>query len=312
MSQTALFTSGPFLKEKFGPDLFLDVPTLPGVYRFFDRQGTLIYAGKAKNLRRRLFTYKRAKSGNSTLKEAKVLSNISSWDYTVLSTEKEAILEENRIIRMHRPIFNHANKSVEAYYYIHLKIYRSGVLFNLSMFQEADQDKRSSHTGLFESTHMPSFLPNENVYESVTFGCFKGHKRVRNSLGALLQLLWLEQNKTYEIHFLPTVLVRNLAPNHFFLRLENIKPKNKDLFFGTLIAWFSGRSEKLIDGFEKLQAKSDQTFASLFIKERIDDLKSFYSGTLVTHRKMREHYLLPDEKIIRQNELDDMLVKLKM
>ncbi|GEM_PF-363955 len=312
MSQIALFPSRPFLKDKFGPDLFSDVPNKPGVYKFFDAAGALIYAGKAKNLRRRLYTYRNAKSGSCTRKEAKLISNISTWGYTVLETEMEAILEENRTIREYRPIYNHANKSVEAYYFIHLVIYSSGVLFELSMSPKLKPDKGISQGVLFGICKYPSILPNENIQKTATFGCFKGHLRVRSSLGALLQLLWLQQSKTDQVHFLPNMLTRNLTPNYFFLPLDDFPEQYRELLIENLIAWFGGSSDAIIKSFAEMPAISKQIFNKQFISERIEVLWRFYTGTLVTHRQMRENYMLQDEKIIKQNELDDILVKLKM
>ncbi|MCC5905935.1 MAG: nucleotide excision repair endonuclease [Balneolaceae bacterium] len=128
-----LFESAPFLENKIGKEWFNSVPKRPGIYRFYDASGNLIYVGKSKNLRYRLFTYKRIRPGGASTKVSRLISKIDLIETEFTNSEEEALLTENRWIRKFRPEFNHVNKSTETYYFIKIKIVGDTVRFNLSM-----------------------------------------------------------------------------------------------------------------------------------------------------------------------------------
>lgn len=80
-------------------------PHDPGVYRFLDEEGRVLYVGKAKSLRRRVRSYFREGGDGRFLIDHLKLA-IRSVDFIVTSTEKEALLLENTLIKRHRPAFN--------------------------------------------------------------------------------------------------------------------------------------------------------------------------------------------------------------
>ena len=91
-----------------GPD-FLDrkiknAPTRTGVYLMKDREGKIIYVGKAKNLRGRVRSYFRGTDTRPMIPF--LLSRIEDLDFVVTDTEKEALILENNIIKEHRPRYN--------------------------------------------------------------------------------------------------------------------------------------------------------------------------------------------------------------
>ncbi|MBI3450552.1 MAG: nucleotide excision repair endonuclease [Acidobacteria bacterium] len=84
---------------------FLDsVPERPGVYRFFDNEGGLLYVGKAANLRRRLRAHAAAASaGRTPRKGTPALARLARVELEVSGSELQALLEEARAIRRERP-----------------------------------------------------------------------------------------------------------------------------------------------------------------------------------------------------------------
>ncbi len=81
------------------------VPELPGVYRYFDEDGTIIYVGKAKNLKNRVSSYF-AKSNQHDRKTKRLVSQIRNLEFTIVNTEFDALLLENTLIKKHQPKFN--------------------------------------------------------------------------------------------------------------------------------------------------------------------------------------------------------------
>src|SRR3989344_5014658 len=88
----------------FKPD-FKKLPTLPGVYFFKDKNGHLIYIGKAKNLRLRLASYW-AKGNELEPAKQEMVRQIQDLDYTLVDNETEALLLEAGLIKKHLPDFN--------------------------------------------------------------------------------------------------------------------------------------------------------------------------------------------------------------
>ncbi len=82
-----------------------ELPTSPGVYRFLDRDGAVIYVGKAKNLRVRVGSYF-VPSARGTAKGRAVLAQVHAFAITPVASELEALLLEAALIEEHRPRLN--------------------------------------------------------------------------------------------------------------------------------------------------------------------------------------------------------------
>jgi len=98
--------------------------TRPGVYLFRDERGTILYVGKAKNLRARVRSYLRSESssGRRGVKTAELVRRIASVDTIVVSTEAEALLLEANLIKEHRPRFNVQLRDDKSYPYIKVTV----------------------------------------------------------------------------------------------------------------------------------------------------------------------------------------------
>ena len=82
-----------------------NLPTHPGVYLFKDKKGTILYVGKAGNIKHRVGSYFQKPSGKD-LKTLAMLEKVADVDTIVTDTEKEAFILENNLIKSHRPRYN--------------------------------------------------------------------------------------------------------------------------------------------------------------------------------------------------------------
>ena len=104
----------PFLREKTSK-----LTTFPGVYKMKNRDGHIIYIGKAKNLKNRVTSYFR-ESADHTPKVAKMVENVYDYDFIVTDSEYEALVLECSLIKQHKPKYNILLKDDKGYHYIHI------------------------------------------------------------------------------------------------------------------------------------------------------------------------------------------------
>jgi excinuclease ABC subunit C len=100
--------------------LYSSIPTQPGVYRFLDAEGEILYVGKAKNLKNRLNSYFGDKK-NMQYKTVVLTRHAASIEYTVLESEHDALLVENSLIKKFQPRYNVMLKDGKTYTYICIK-----------------------------------------------------------------------------------------------------------------------------------------------------------------------------------------------
>lgn len=93
--------------------IVLSMPEKPGCYQYFDENGTIIYVGKAKNLKRRVYSYFSKEHDNR--KTAILVSKIREIKYTVVNTEEDALLLENNLIKEWNPRYNILLKDGKTY-----------------------------------------------------------------------------------------------------------------------------------------------------------------------------------------------------
>lgn len=96
------------------------LPDQPGVYRFIDQEGKLLYVGKAKHLKKRIASYfgNKLKQANRTRIMVKNAVNI---EYTAVESEQDALLLENNLIKEHQPRYNVNLKDGKTYPFIVIK-----------------------------------------------------------------------------------------------------------------------------------------------------------------------------------------------
>ena len=103
------------LKEKISI-----LPLEPGVYRFLDSSGTIIYIGKAKSLRKRVSQYF-VSPDKLTVKTRVLVSKIADVQHTVVESEQDALLLENNLIKQYQPKYNILLKDGKSYPWICIK-----------------------------------------------------------------------------------------------------------------------------------------------------------------------------------------------
>lgn len=94
-------------------DIVLNLPDSPGCYQYLDETGTIIYVGKAKNLKRRVYSYFSKEHENR--KTAILVSKIRDIKYIVVKSEEDALLLENSLIKQWNPRYNILLKDGKTY-----------------------------------------------------------------------------------------------------------------------------------------------------------------------------------------------------
>lgn len=93
--------------------IVLNLPTGPGIYQYLNKEGTIIYVGKAKNLKRRVYSY--FSKEHESAKTRILVSKIADIRYIVVNTEEDALLLENNLIKKYKPRYNVLLKDDKSY-----------------------------------------------------------------------------------------------------------------------------------------------------------------------------------------------------
>ncbi|MBO2624375.1 excinuclease ABC subunit UvrC [Shewanella algae] len=105
------------MPQEFNPKLFLkNLTSAPGVYRMYDSGGSVIYVGKAKDLKKRLSSYFRKNLPN--VKTQALVSHIANIDVTLTHSETEALILENDYIKQYLPKYNVLLRDDKSYPFI--------------------------------------------------------------------------------------------------------------------------------------------------------------------------------------------------
>ncbi len=98
-------------------DIIASLPDSPGVYRYYNKEGVLIYVGKAKSLKKRVSSYFN-KQSQYNRKTEKLVSEIDNIEFTLANSEFDALLLENNLIKQNQPKYNILLKDDKTFPYL--------------------------------------------------------------------------------------------------------------------------------------------------------------------------------------------------
>lgn len=136
--------------------LFLtQLPSEPGIYRMLDESGTVLYVGKAANLKKRVTSY--FNKQNNGAKTRSLVSQIASIEIAITRSETEALLLESNLIKALRPKYNVLLRDDKSYPYIHVSNHPEFPRIELY------RSKKKPHSGIFFGPYPSSTAVKETI-----------------------------------------------------------------------------------------------------------------------------------------------------
>jgi excinuclease ABC subunit C len=233
--------------RKFGADLLRELPARPAVYLFKDEDGAVIYAGKAKNIRRRLQGYRNASRRKAHRKMRSLVRLATSLEVRLQPSERDALLVENELIRTLRPRYNVEGAFTFLYPAIGTRVH--------------------GHQSLL------CFTTRTEAFEALDFrwhGTFRSRHRTRDAFEAAVALLGLvgHREPRSRLPELPRIRGSSVVA---FRRVSRWLPGFDALFAGESPAVLQAMARELV---EKPDARQD----AAQVGEDLRELDAFYEA----------------------------------
>ena len=245
--------------RKFGAERLRELPRGPGVYLFRDAEGCVLYAGKAKDLRRRLSGYRNASRRKAHRKMRALVREAASLEVRPHESEMQALLHENELIRTLRPRFNVDG----AFAFLYPAI---GV-------------------GRDYGRVLLAFTSTPEAWDSVALrwhGCFRSRVRTRAAFDALVALLGRVGHRE-PVSRLPEVPLRRGARLEAFRRLSSEVTAAADAFLA------AGSTELLALLSERLVETSSARRDAVVVGRQLRTLDDFARTELAAlHRALEK------------------------
>ena len=237
------------------------LPNKPGVYIMSNKEGKVIYVGKAKGLKNRVKSYFTPKPSNDKVEA--IIKEINQIETTITITEREALILENTLIKKYNPKFNILLKDGKSYPYIEVN-------------SEHDFPRFIFHRGKRKSKNARYYGPYPNVYA------------VRNTLSNLQKIFLLRNcsDSFYKNRSRPCLqyqIKRCSAPCVGKINREDYSFNVKQA-----MDYLKGNDRTIIDNFiiEMEKASSDQDYERAgFFRDQISNLKVIQSQQYVDGTK---------------------------
>lgn len=247
-------------------------------------QANILYIGKAKDLRNRLNSYKRAKPEQVSRKVMRMINMVAEIRWEETGTERAALLRENQLLREYKPPFNVVNTSPETYYFVGLGVSDAGFRFQLTT--------------------------NPDTGDCELYGAYKGRGTTRRGYASLLRLLWAAHNKPKRFFQYPSQLVRPKPPYDFTVSLgKKLTGTERKEWVSDTRRFLAGTSRRLLERLtlQLLENEKILPFLYAFIQEDLETLEEFYEMGPLRNKRLR-HSCGIREKFIAQERIDDLLV----
>ena len=244
------------------------LPKQPGIYKFKDEEGVILYVGKAKNLKKRLASY----FGNQKKRAHRtriMVKNADHITYTMVETEADALLLENTLIKKYQPRYNVMLKDGKSYSYICIKNERFPRVFITRYVVKDGSTYFGPYTSkgrlkiildliksLFPLRSCTYNLSEENIQAGKFKICLEYH--IKNCLGPCEGL---EDEEPYNEKI---EQVKNILKGHFSAVVSHFKDQMKQLAENLEFEKAQQLKEKLT-AFEDYQSKS--TVVSITIRD---------------------------------------------
>lgn len=270
--------------ERLGSAFFRELPRGPGVYLMHGRAGRpprarVLYVGKARDLRRRLASYRHVRADRDSRKTLRLVRSVQTITWEPCADESAAMLRENDLLRQHRPLFNRANVRPEAHGYIGVAFPGSSMRLRLGMSPD-----------------------NEGHW----FGAFKGIRR--HAAVALARTLFQFHNEIERWDELPRDFLKDRAP----VNCEWVcpfTPESRRL----LLCYFSGRNGELVDRLASaLCSAPTGRFLDNWRASDLDLLRRFYVCGPRRNFRWRECLGLADDTVFGPVDIEDLPVKVRL
>lgn len=198
----------------------LNTPESPGVYRFLDKNGKILYIGKAKNLRARIKQYF---SGHDNRPQIPFLiKEAANFDYTVVNNELESLYLENTLIKQYLPKYNILLRDDKNYAFIKID-YSTEI-------PQIGYARRVEGAGLrFDRTKKVS--PHLSPLTPKFFGPYSATHKIRDTLHLTRKIFpYCSATKIsnkpcfhYHLHRCPGVCIGKISLEEYFLQLKKIE-----------------------------------------------------------------------------------------
>ena len=207
------------------------LPKQPGVYRFLDKEGIILYVGKAKVLRNRVSSYFTSKKQQSN-KTRTMVKNAHRVEFTIVETEADALLLENTLIKKFQPRYNVMLKDGKSYSYICVKKERFPRVFITRYVVKDGSSYYGPYTSknrlkvilgliktLFPLRTCSLFLSEKNIKAGKFKVCLEYH--IKNCMGACIGEE-TEEEYNEKIDQIKNMLRGNFGPvkRHFTEKME--------------------------------------------------------------------------------------------